>query len=87
SPIYESGLLFYETLFDENAACHLALGEGFPECVADYQSRSLEECRALGVNDSIIHEDFMIGCKDLSITAHTRDGRTVPIFRDGNWAF
>lgn len=87
SPIRESGLLFYNTLFDENAACHLALGEGFAECVADFKDRTLEECRALGVNDSIIHEDFMIGCKDLSITAHTRDGRTVPIFRDGNWAF
>jgi len=87
SPIRESGLLFYNTLFDENAACHLALGEGFPECVADFKDRTLEECRALGVNDSIIHEDFMIGCKDLCITAHTRDGRTVPIFRDGNWAF
>ena len=87
SPIRERGLLFYNTLFDENAACHLALGVGFPECVADFQNRTLEECRALGVNDSIIHEDFMIGSKDLSITAHTRDGRTVPIFRDGNWAF
>ena len=87
SPIRESGLLFYNTLFDENAACHLALGMGFPECVADFKNRTREECRALGVNDSLIHEDFMIGTKDLCITAHTRFGRTVPIFRAGNWAF
>ena len=87
SPISNSGLLFYNTLFDENAACHLAMGMGFPGCVNGFESMTLDECRELGVNDSMIHVDFMIGCADMNITAKTRDGRTVPIFRNGNWAF
>ena len=87
SPIAESGLLFYNTLFDENAACHLALGMGYCDTIRDHHSKSLEECRALGINDSMIHEDFMIGCSSMNIDAITRDGKTVPIFRNGNWAF
>ncbi len=87
SPISNSGILFYETLFDENAACHLALGMGFADSIKDFEKYTLDECREMGINDSMIHEDFMIGCADLSIDAHTRDGRTVPIFRNGNWAF
>lgn len=87
SPISQSGILFYETLFDENAACHLALGMGFADTIKDFEKYTLDECREMGVNDSMIHEDFMIGCADLSIDAHTRDGKTVPIFRNGNWAF
>ena len=87
SPIQNSGLLFYETLFDENAACHLALGMGFADTIKDFNKYSLEECRKMGINDSMIHEDFMIGSKDLDIDAITRDGKTVPIFRNGNWAF
>ena len=87
SPIAESGILFYNTLFDENAACHLALGMGFADTVADYQNKTLEECRALGVNDSMIHEDFMIGCDSMDIDAVCEDGSTVAIFRKGNWAF
>ena len=87
SPIRNSGLLFYNTLFDENAACHLALGMGFADTIKNYENYTLEECRAKGINDSIIHEDFMIGSEDLDIDAHTRDGRIVPIFRAGNWAF
>ena len=87
SPVNKTGLLFYNTLFDENACCHLALGFGFPDCIRDYQNRTLEECRALGVNDSMVHEDFMIGSPDLSIDALCRDGKVVPIFRDGTWAF
>ena len=87
SPISRSGILFWNTLFDENAACHLALGQGFTNCLADYDKYTLEEAHALGVNDSQIHVDFMIGSADLAITAHTRDGRDVPIFADGNWAF
>ncbi len=86
SPIQNSGLLFYNTLFDENAACHLALGMGFADTIGGFESMTLEECRALGVNDSMIHVDFMIGTADLAIDAITRDGRTVPVFRDGNWA-
>lgn len=87
SPIRNSGIMFYSTLFDENAACHLALGMGFADCVRDYESYTLEECRTMGVNDSMIHEDFMIGSADLDITGVTADGKQVPIFRNGGWAF
>ena len=87
SPIAQCGYLFYNTLFDENAACHLALGMGFADTIRDFQNKTLEECRSYGVNDSMIHEDFMIGTPDLAITAHCRDGRSVPVFRDGTWAF
>lgn len=87
SPICQSGLLFYNTLFDENAACHLAIGMGFADTIRDFENKTLEECRALGVNDSMIHEDFMIGCDSMNIDAITRDEKTVPIFRNGNWAF
>ena len=87
SPISESGLLFWETLFDENAACHLALGMGFADTIKGFEDKTLEECRALGINDSMIHEDFMIGYEGLDIDAITRDGKTVPVFRRGRWAF
>ena len=87
SPINQTGLLFCNTLFDENACCHLALGKGFMDTISDCHNRTLEEVRALGVNDSMIHQDFMIGTADLSIVAHCRDGKSVQIFKDGNWAF
>lgn len=86
SPVSRSGLLFYNTLFDENAACHLALGEGFADTIEGFETKTLAECRALGVNDSMIHEDFMIGSEDMDIDAICRDGRVVPVFRSGNWA-
>lgn len=87
SPIDAAGILFYNTLYDENAACHLALGEGFPECVEGFENLSVEEVRAKGLNDSIIHEDFMIGTKDLSIDGYDGEGKCIPIFRNGVWAF
>ena len=87
SPISESGLLFYNTLFDENAACHLALGRGFADTIKGYENKTLQECREMGVNESMIHVDFMIGYEGLDIDAVTRDGKTVPIFRKGRWAF
>ena len=87
SPIAESGLLFYNTLFDENAACHLALGAGFADSIRGFEDKTLEECRKLGINDSMEHVDFMIGYEGLDIDAVTRDGRTVPVFRRGKWAF
>ena len=87
SPICESGLLFYNTLFDENAACHLAMGMGYADTIRDHHNRTLEECRELGINDSMIHEDFMIGCDSMNIDAICADGKTVAIFRNGNWAF
>ena len=87
SPISESGLLFYDTLFDENAACHLALGMGFTNTIRGFEDKTLEECREMGINDSMEHNDFMIGYDGLDIDAVTRDGKTVPIFRKGRWAF
>ena len=87
SPICESGILFYNTLFDENAACHLAMGMGFPDTIKGHHDKTLEECRALGINDSMIHEDFMIGCDSMNIDAVCADGKVVAIFRNGNWAF
>ena len=87
SPIRESGITFFETLFDENAACHLALGRGFSNCVKDYDKYTLDELTALGVNESMIHVDFMIGTADLEVTAVTESGERVVIFKDGVWAF
>lgn len=87
SPIRNSGVLFYNTLFDENAACHLALGRGFIDCIDHFENHSLEECQQMGVNDSLIHVDFMIGTEDLEIDAVNKEGQVVPVFRNGNWAF
>ena len=87
SPIRKSGILFYNTLFDENAACHLALGRGYSSNIRDYEKYSLDELRAMGVNDSMVHEDFMIGSAGLDIDGVTAAGGRVPIFRAGGWAF
>lgn len=87
SPIRNSGVLFYNTLFDENAACHLALGRGFIDSIENYGDYTLQEMAGMGVNESMIHVDFMIGTQDLSIDAVDRDGKIVPVFRNGNWAF
>lgn len=86
SPVNQTGLLFYETLYDENACCHLALGRAFDECIRDYQNLSEEEIKKIDLNDSMIHVDFMIGTADLNIVAETYDGKTVQIFKDGTWA-
>jgi len=86
SPIRNSGILFYNTLFDENASCHLALGRGFSNCLENYEQYTLEQAREKGINESMIHEDFMIGSEDLCITGITEDGREVPIFVNGDWA-
>lgn len=87
SPIRNSEITFFNTLFDENACCHLAFGRGFENCIKDFDKYTLKECREKGINDSLIHVDFMIGSEDLNITAHTRGGKDVAIFKDGNWAF
>ncbi len=86
SPISDLKILFYNTLFDENASCHLAFGKAYPECVKGGEDMTDEELAAKGLNDSMTHVDFMLGTKDLSIVGHTRDGRDVPIFVDGNFA-
>lgn len=87
SPIRNSGVLFWNTLYDENAACHFALGMGFTNCVRDYGKYTKEEMTKMGINDSMIHVDFMIGSEDLSIVGKTRGGKNIPIFKNGNWAF
>ena len=86
SPICQSGILFYETLFDENAACHVALGHGFKEVLDNGTSLTNEEAEKLGVNDSIIHVDFMVGTKDLEIVGTSFSGKKTVIFKNGNWA-
>ncbi len=87
SPINNTGILFYNTLYDENACCHIALGRGFENCIEHYEKYSLEEIRAFGINDSMIHVDFMIGSRDLDVTGITQDGTRVPVFRHGAWCF
>ena len=86
SPIRSSGLLFYNTLYDENASCHLAFGEAYPECIAGGERMTREELNAHGLNHSLTHVDFMVGTADLSITGTTHDGRELPVFRSGNFA-
>ncbi|WP_409969407.1 aminopeptidase [Bengtsoniella intestinalis] len=85
SPISNQKILFYNTLFDENASCHLAFGEAYP-CIEGGQDMTKAEKVAAGLNDSITHVDFMIGTADLSIVGTTQDGRTIPVFANGNFA-
>jgi aminopeptidase len=86
SPIADTGILFYNTLFDENASCHFAFGKGYPAFI-DAESSPEAELAARGMNDSCIHIDFMIGTPDLSIVGVTHDGKEIPVFVDGNFAF
>ncbi len=86
SPVNRCGFLFYETLFDENACCHCALGMGFKEVLPGGDGMTVEQAKEKGVNDSIIHVDFMIGAEDLDIDGVLPDGSTKPIFRNGTWA-
>lgn len=86
SPISQSGLVFYNTLFDENASCHIALGKAYPTNIENGAQMSEEELDAHGVNDSLTHVDFMIGSEDLAIDGIKADGSTEAVFRDGTWA-
>lgn len=85
SPISDLNLLFYNTLFDENASCHFALGKAYPVCLKNSEAMSPEELKQAGVNDSLIHEDFMIGTGDLEITGRTPDGKEIPVFKNGDF--
>ena len=85
SPIAKSGLLFYNTLFDENASCHLAIGKAYPTTIKDGEKLTKTELKNLGANDSIEHVDFMIGTPDMTITGVTKSGEKVPVFIDGDW--
>ena len=87
TPIRESGILFYETLYDENASCHLALGHGFPECMEGGLNMSKDELQAVGVNQSHTHVDFMIGSDDLTITGIDENGEETRIFVNGQWVW
>jgi len=87
TPIRESEILFYDTLYDENASCHLALGVGFPECYEGGYEMSSDELREAGVNTSATHVDFMIGTDDMDITGICEDGTEVPVFVNGQWAW
>jgi aminopeptidase len=86
SPINRSGLLFCNTLFDENACCHVAAGQGFGEVLECFLEMSREELTAKGINDSMIHVDYMVGADDLSITGVKADGTRVKVFENGTWA-
>ena len=87
SPISNSGVLFFNTLFDENAACHFAFGEAYPACIKGGDDLTEDELKAAGINaESNTHVDFMVGTADLEIIGTTRDGRTVKVFENGNFA-
>ncbi len=86
SPINRCGVLFYNTLFDENACCHLALGRGYSNTIENFADYMKSDFIEMGVNDSDIHVDFMIGAEDLEVTGVTADGERVAVFRNGTWA-
>lgn len=87
SPISASNVLFFNTLFDENASNHFAIGEAYPTCVEGARGLTHDELEKLGINTSIVHEDFMIGSADMDIMGELEDGRMEPIFHQGTWAF
>lgn len=87
SPIKKTGILFLNTLFDENAACHVALGMGFPDCYEGGLDMDKDSLMKAGVNESVTHVDFMLGTDDLDIVGTTREGEQIQIFQDGDWAF
>ena len=87
SPINDTGILFFSTLYDENASCHLALGRGFNMLLKNPNLyKDNDEILAHGINQSIVHTDFMIGSEDLNIDGFDENGKLYPIFRNGNWA-
>ncbi|MDF2633992.1 MAG: peptidase aminopeptidase [Pelosinus sp.] len=87
SPISNSNILYFNTLFDENASCHLAIGKAYPVCIKDGENMDKNQLDALGVNDSLVHVDFMIGTKDLEIIGTTAAGQEIAVFKKGDFAF
>ena len=85
SPISNTNIIFYETLYDENASCHLAIGDSFPSCLENGETMSLEELKKHGLNQSLVHTDFMIGTSDLKIVGTLSDGQEMLIFENGNF--
>ena len=86
SPISQSGILFYNTLFDENASCHIALGQCYAKCFTDFPNMRPEQIAAAGGNSSLIHVDWMIGSSQIDIDGIGADGSSEPVFRKGEWA-
>ena len=87
SPISNSNILFYNTLFDENASCHLAIGQAYPSCIENGDTFNKEEMEKVGMNDSLTHVDFMFGTKDLDIIGIDENENKEQVFKNGNWAF
>jgi aminopeptidase len=87
SPINRTGLLFFNTLYDENACCHLALGRGFTDLYPHFEKYTEDELHAFGINKSLSHVDFMIGTADLSIVGTDEEDREIALFKNGTWAF
>lgn len=87
SPISQSGIVYYNTLYDENASCHLAIGNAYAFCLENGKTMTMDERKAAGLNTSITHVDFMIGSGNLDIDGELADGTREPIFRGGGWAF
>lgn len=87
SPISNSNIIFFNTLYDENASCHFAIGKAYSVCIENGTKMNEEELEKAGVNDSLTHVDFMVGTEDLDIVATTKEGKTIQIFKNGNWAF
>lgn len=87
SPISNSNTIYYNTLFDENASCHLAFGKAYPTSIQGGDTMPEEDLKARGINDSLVHEDFMVGSESLSIIGIDQEGKEFEIFKDGNFAF
>ncbi|WP_432666544.1 aminopeptidase [Wukongibacter baidiensis] len=87
SPISNTNLLFYNTLYDENASCHFAVGSAYLLCVEDGPTLTKEDKERIGINDSLTHVDFMVGSPDMNILGITKSGEEIQVFKDGNWAF
>ncbi|MNL56813.1 Aminopeptidase 2 [compost metagenome] len=87
SPISASGILFYNTLYDENASCHIAMGQCYADCFDDGKTLSPDQIFAQGGNKSLIHIDWMIGSDKVDIDGVHADGTTEPVMRKGEWAF
>ena len=85
SPISNSNIIFFNTLYDENASCHLALGSSYPSCIKNGENMTKEELLNSKANSSLVHVDFMIGNKDTSIIGVKEDGSQIPVFKNGNW--
>lgn len=85
SPISNSGLIFFNTLLDENASCHFAFGKAYPTCLKDGDNMSEEELIKNGANDSLTHVDFMVGSEELEIIGETAEGEKIQVFKNGDW--